>query len=684
MSSKRLYLAFIHRYSLQKFTDQQRQLEEVRAQGDRRIHPAPKLRHKKKKKGKYPVDDSSKRVIIPWRRPARKDLEKKDECDDDYKFPKVEGDNGSWEEIDSDDEEKRKAKRNKIPLRPLSKNDDVSSLVFIARVGNVDNPGTCVLMDWEYFGTENGECGKKLVIDYHRNRDIWKGGFSFPTTFSDDDGVAKVLETSVMGDDWDEEIDKILQESPLWRITLHAVDVKEYKVISLMDATSVGRYGVDAGLDLCIRGYGSDLPNVYGIPPTDSPYSQKYTEDDYPINGYRDPDESPGIDIFEISAGINIKFYYYGEGGDEKEEEEDGDDEDRRFCPKNMHMQMFPQFLDGLHFHFHMYGQSAIYICSFFRAMIKQKCVALRGQIPMIAGNDAPLALSQQPGWIQTEEILDRVLSYASFEDQVGKLRLVSRQFQASALRQLEQKLDKTKVIAEDGGWFNATVRRGWSNNDLTSEEDAVDLALWYTSCRCGYQKCDSKESCPSAGKPIEYSDHGTTKTLDLDTARRKLAKTGTLTLTRPDEWEMEHECYHSDGAESSFELKSMSLYKLCGEVNNTIKGKLGPRVLLNRSLKRYYGVGGNIRSKRFVRSIFLVFTKAKAFVDSSGCENEGATKKARAASIDEVTIGMAKACVTLDTGGYSRMKKIFRFYSAAGEPIEIDIESKTSYRSDY
>jgi hypothetical protein len=64
-------------------------------------------------------------------------------------------------------------------------------------------------------------------------------------------------------------------------------------------------------------------------------------------------------------------------------------------------------------------------------------------------------------------------------------LRLVCCQFGASALRQLEAKLEKTKVIgfmraAEwPNCWFEVTVRRGWSDSCLTSKESVIDDALW-------------------------------------------------------------------------------------------------------------------------------------------------------------------------------------------------------------
>ena len=380
LSYKRLYLAFLHRFSLQKYADQLKDEENKQqllededsdcndggksAEGDNNN----KMIHKRKKKRGNKVTDSSKRVIIPWSRPRYEDLETRSECEDDYEFPEVKGECGHWDTIDSDndaeEEDGKKQQKKKIPLRPVSKNDDVASLVFIARVGNDDNPNTCVLMDWEYYGTECGERGKKLVIDYHRNRDIWKSGtgFCLPATYSpklEADEVTNILKSRIgTGAYWVQEFDKAVQESPSYYITLHAVDVKEYKVASLMDGTSVGKYGMEDGIagggGLLIDGYGSELPKVYGIPKIDSPNYRNYTVDDYPINGFRGPGESPSIDVFDISADLSIKFHWYDKG-----------------------IQLFPLFPDGLHFHFEIYGQSVIYICSFFRALINEKCAVM-------------------------------------------------------------------------------------------------------------------------------------------------------------------------------------------------------------------------------------------------------------------------------------------------------------------
>ena len=55
------------------------------------------------------------------------------------------------------------------------------------------------------------------------------------------------------------------------------------------------------------------------------------------------------------------------------------------------------------------------HICSLLRALMKQNCVS-SGLL------QAAIEVLHQPDWVQDESILDAITSYASFEDQAGKL----------------------------------------------------------------------------------------------------------------------------------------------------------------------------------------------------------------------------------------------------------------------
>jgi hypothetical protein len=196
-----------------------------------------------------------------------------------------------------------------------------------------------------------------------------------------------------------------------------------------------------------------------------------------------------------------------------------------------------------LHFDFGACDFSTIYrrldTCSYLCALMKEKCA--KGEV-----TEMPLSNLQQPVWIDTDAILDKVLSYVSFGDQAGKLRLVCRQFGKSALRLLNKKLDG---FVSRGSWIGGSslkvqFYRGWSEQCLTSKESAADDALWLASCRCRSTDCKDKDSCPFANKPLEYSDGQTDepKILDLNLARDELIKDGWLALNEPDPRERDYD----------------------------------------------------------------------------------------------------------------------------------------------
>eukprot|EP00985_Skeletonema_marinoi_P030821 scaffold34053_cov73-Skeletonema_marinoi.AAC.2 len=303
----------------------------------------------------------------------------------------------------------------------------------------------------------------------------------------------------------------------------------------------------------------------------------------------------------------------------------------------------------------------------------------------------------QMPEWVKSEKILSTVMSFASFEDQAGKLRLVCRQFDAAALRQLEQKLDETKVIGfnssygECGGksMFKATVSRGWSDYCLTSNESAIDDALWLASCRCHFKYCSDKESCKSAGQPLECEGYNSeskkneTHTIDVAWARQRLSEKGKVYLTGEDP-------PRSNPVQCSFQEYERNHFKLCRMVEKgfgsnmrkyDLDGDLAPRPL-HSQLKKDYGVSKSITSRHFVRSIFLVLARAKMRPLANAVAGESAEKKARSTPSAKVTVGKAVSKITVENGHYSRSKQIYRFFSADNVPMEICIESRSS--SDY
>lgn len=165
-------------------------------------------------------------------------------------------------------------------------------------------------------------------------------------------------------------------------------------------------------------------------------------------------------------------------------------------------------------------NQQPYEVCSFLNGVMEEKC-AVEGRSPVT--HETSAIVTQQPDWVQHEKIIDVITSYASFEDQAGKLRLVCRQFGKSALKQLGSKFEKEEVIYVSDGmhvhFFKATIRNGWSEDCLTSKESAVEDAIWLLKCRCGldseFGPCTDKESCPNKDKPLQYTrNNGETKSI--------------------------------------------------------------------------------------------------------------------------------------------------------------------------
>lgn len=73
-------------------------------------------------------------------------------------------------------------------------------------------------------------------------------------------------------------------------------------------------------------------------------------------------------------------------------------------------------------------------VSSYLRAVMERHCVSVVvTNVPPSLQELVGPVFAQQPLWVQTQNILDRVASYCTFEEQAGALRLVSRQFDASA-----------------------------------------------------------------------------------------------------------------------------------------------------------------------------------------------------------------------------------------------------------
>ena len=212
-------------------------------------------------------------------------------------------------------------------------------------------------------------------------------------------------------------------------LTLHAIDTRFYSVATLMEDYQMEDLMHDKErLPHFRTNYGFQLPRLYGVTPKYSPRYRKLTEKDFDYHqeGGDYDERPPPLDYMPIEGRILLNAW--------KINDKEGYSIDLDHPQRGVSF----DFID----HGHFSVQQPHHICNFLRALMKEKCV----QIEPRWTSEGALA-AQQPGWIQSDKVLDAITSYSSFEDQAGKLRLVCRQFDASALRQLEAKLNKTKNL---------------------------------------------------------------------------------------------------------------------------------------------------------------------------------------------------------------------------------------------
>ena len=189
------------------------------------------------------------------------------------------------------------------------------------------------------------------------------------------------------------------------------------------------------------------------------------------------------------------------------------------------------------------------------------------------------------------------------------------------------------------------------------------------------------------------------THTIDMDLVRQKLRDEGVVHLTEghPDDRPF-GTVIESNKIECKFEEEEMNLFDLCRRVEDEVLSRMNDRDEWNDmpmgvswNLRKDYGVlpnstsfyPGYVTQKQFLRSIFLLFTRASGEVTAD--EDGSKKKKARSAPSQKVTIAMAQATYTVENGNhhqnglYSRRKKIIRFCSADSEQFEVCFESSTT-----
>ena len=537
-------------------------------------------------------------------------------------------------------------------------NLDVKALVFIFRLW--DCPESCCFLSWEK--DTDGEHNRTGNDGLERD-EAWYDDADYCVELPPlKNEIYRSIDNDYGGSS--EKCLEVLREvASTYRLSVHAIDLHTCQVLTLLD-NAPGRdvEGLDTtGAD--IYGHEDDTPKLYGVPSRGSPFYRHMTCADYYTLHRWGFCTYPHVESLQWMNSLDIGHY-------------DNETNDHTVYLDRIRFSPFPD---------NSSIRNRYSISSFLRALMREKCFDLRS-----VDQDAPQDMSfvfheeldssrsslQPPEWVKEEKILDTVLSFVPFEDQVATIRLVCKLFKASALRQLEKKLLDTDWLPiaftryaftrYDGalfraGWFRADARRGWSDG-FVSRSDVIESSLWMASCRC-IESCEDKDSCPGTRITPLYRAGGKTKTLDTEQARRLLIKQGQVNLTPnfPDGQKRSGGDFNS--VQICFEKREgKSLYQLCQRVHEAIDKEVD-YPMEPEDLRRHYGISIEMGPQQFLRSLFLVFTDGASIAEGH---------------FPDTTFAMAKSHVQAEDGRiYIRMKQLFRFHTATHQPIEICLESR-------
>jgi hypothetical protein len=554
-------------------------------------------------------------------------------------------------------------------------NDDVDNVVFIVSVGGGKenaSPNFSALMEWNaefpiggpHFDLDEAKFDQ-LIID---------------KSWAKDSGIVPFLpDVGYMG----EECCKLT-------LSLHAIDTRYYQIASLMENTSMDASFYEEDRPQLNVLYGLSLPSLFGVPPKTSPFHDEVEESDYDevikdgVGGVY-----PRLEYMTIAGRLRIVVNanqwlrdFNGDEDMERNEIEEKYELDHPWKGVN-----FCFTGDGDH-DFECSVNQPYEICSFLTTLMKERCIQIE-QRPRL---DIAI-ISEQPEWVQTDKIIDTIMSFVSYEDLASTLRIVCRNFRLSALRQIQAKLFQNKVIGfmkcDSYGEtsFRATVRRGWSD-DFESKEGVVEDALWLASCRCRPGSCEGKKNCEYLGDHFSFqgfdskSNQYMTQSIAVETVRQCLKEKGSVCVDEN----------FSDSATSdqiTFDQKDnsvycfyceeeMTMFELFRQISREINYGTDPHgyaECLHDDLKRDYGVSSHMFCGGFVRSILLPFATAMNNKDHT-LQGPREKKVRISPSTTNAMISEARSSMNIENGLISRKVRIYRFFSADNEPIEIRLDS--------
>jgi hypothetical protein len=556
-------------------------------------------------------------------------------------------------------------------------NDDVENVIFIASIEGSGGNNFSALMQWNSeFDDSNFDFDQskfdQLIID---------------KSWSEESGIVPFLpDAGPMGEDCCE-----------LTLSLYAIDTRYYQVASMMENTTTdGSYYEDDRPQLNVF-YGSTLPSLFGIPPKTSPYHNEVEERDFEEvikNGLEGASVHCRLEYMTIAGRLRINV---NENQWLRDYVVVNEDEDLEWDEHFEETYELDHPWKGVNFCFTGDGDRGYEcsvdqpykICSFLSTLMKERCIQIEHRPSM----DIAM-INEQPEWVQLDNIIDTITSFASHNDQVSKIRLVCRNFRLSALRQIQAKVFQNELIGFEQSvfygetLFRATARRGWSD-DFESKEGAIEDALWLASCRCRIGSC----SCECLGEHISFNSSdrrsGQRETLSIavETVRQRLAEKGSVCLDENYANEVSADRLANGEADNSvycsYRDEETTLFDLFRKISFGIAYETdqGCFAELHDDLKRDYGVSNATYCNGFVRSILLPFATAmnKDHILDAG-EGPREKKIRISPSSTNATIIEAKSNIVIENGFVSRKVGIYRFLSADNEPIEVRLDSYFSF----
>ena len=180
-------------------------------------------------------------------------------------------------------------------------NPDIRSLVFIARVGSIDDPQSCALLEWnrdlDHIGMFDNSWPERNQLTIDKCWEEETGGFVNPSM---DHLLAINLDNS----------DPVQMMNESHHLTFHAIDVELYQAITVFNRTRFtdGEDGEEVFFEVDRHSTGS--PRMYGLPPVGSPYFRILSDEELDQLDSDIDDSRGGGEIEGVMIDHNIDYMF--------------------------------------------------------------------------------------------------------------------------------------------------------------------------------------------------------------------------------------------------------------------------------------------------------------------------------------------------------------------------------------